>query len=473
MSETGTVSLCSSRRTISGSIRLFQFPINCKIASVPITLADIGCYDGKTPTPNIDQLAKEGVRFTDFYAAQPVCSASRASLITGCYPNRVGIFGALGPDSGVGISDKELTLPQMLKKHGYATGMVGKWHLGCEPEFMPNRRGFDEFFGIPYSGDMWPYHPTYPHFPPLPLYENEKVINASVQPADQEKLAAECVEHSLAFIEKNKERPFFLYFASNFPHVPLFAGAAFKGKTGLGLYSDVISEIDWSVGQVVGALKKDGILDNPIVIFSSDNGPWLRYGNHAGSAKPWREGKGTTFEGGMREPFIVRYPPLVPAGTVQHEPAMTTDIMPTIAAITGATLSDNKIDGKDIRPLLAVTAGAKTPHEAFWFYYYPNGLEAIRMGNWKLMLPHVADQVVEVPGYKPGHDGKPGRELTMKVPLSLFDLKDDPHERHNVADAHPDIVAAMQKEAERARADLGDSILRRKGSGERAPGKAQ
>jgi arylsulfatase A-like enzyme len=196
--------------------------------------ADIGCYDGKTPTPNIDQLAKEGIRFTDFYAAQPVCSASRASLITGCYPNRVGISGALGPDSGIGLSDKELTLPQMLKNHGYATGMVGKWHLGCEPEFMPNRRGFDEFFGIPYSGDMWPYHPTYHLFPALPLYDNEKVIIASVQPADQEKLSSEYVEHSLAFIEKNKDRPFFLYFADNFPHVPLFAGAAFKGKTGLG-----------------------------------------------------------------------------------------------------------------------------------------------------------------------------------------------------------------------------------------------
>ncbi|MGC9034989.1 MAG: sulfatase family protein, partial [Verrucomicrobiia bacterium] len=262
--------------------------------------ADVVCYGAKgLKTPNIDRLAKEGIRFTDFYVAQPVCSASRAALLTGCYPNRIGISGALSPSSKIGINQNEITLAELLKQKGYATAIIGKWHLGHHSQFLPTRHGFDEYFGLPYSNDMWPLHPEAKPgtYPPLPLYENETIINPNVSPRDQEQLTTQYTERAVRFIEKNKNRPFFLYLAHSMPHVPLYVSDKFKGKSKIGLYGDVIMEIDWSVGQILEAIKRNNLDDNTLIIFTSDNGPWLSYGNHAGKAAPLREGKGTVFEG--------------------------------------------------------------------------------------------------------------------------------------------------------------------------------
>src|SRR5262245_357851 len=291
---------------------------------------DLGCYGGKhVRTPNIDRMAREGVRFTDFYVAQAVCSASRAALLTGCYPNRIGILGALGPASKHGIGAGEKTIADVLKARGYATAIYGKWHLGHHPPFLPTRHGFDDYFGLPYSNDMWPGHPT-AKFPDLPLFEGEKVVAHN---PDQTKLTTWYTERAVKFIEKNRERPFFLYVAHNMPHVPLHVSDKFKGKSKRGLYGDVIMEIDWSVGQVLAALKKHGLDEQTLVIFTSDNGPWLAYGEHAGSAGPLREGKGTSWEGGIREPFVARWKGVIPPGTVCNEPAMTIDLLPTIAGL--------------------------------------------------------------------------------------------------------------------------------------------
>src|SRR5262249_54406319 len=259
--------------------------------------ADVGCYGARGfATPHLDRMAREGVRFTDFYVAQAVCSASRAALLTGCYPNRIGILGALGPASKHGIAAGAKTIADVLKARGYATAIYGKWHLGHHQPFLPTRHGFDDYFGLPYSNDMWPRHPT-AKFPDLPLFEGEKVVAHN---PDQTKLTTWYTERAVKFIEKNRERPFFLYVAHNMPHVPLHVSDKFKGKSKRGLYGDVIMEIDWSVGQVLAALQKHGLDEKTLVIFTSDNGPWLSYGNHAGSARPLREGKTTTFDGGLR-----------------------------------------------------------------------------------------------------------------------------------------------------------------------------
>src|SRR5438067_2547081 len=352
---------------------------------------DLGCYGNATiKTPHLDRMAAEGMRFTSFYVAQPVCSASRASLLTGCYPNRIGIHGALGPSSRVGISSGEMTLAELVKPKGYATGIFGKWHLGHHPPFLPTRHGFDEYFGLPYSNDMWPHHPTAKPgtYPPLPLFENERVVNADVTADDLAQLTAQYTERAVRFIAKNKDRPFFLYVPHTMPHVPLAVGAKFKGSSAAGLYGDVIQEIDWSVGEILAALKQHGLDDKTLVLFASDNGPWLSYGNHAGSAGPLREGKGTVWEGGVREPFIARWPGHVPAGRVCDEPVMTIDVFPTVARLIGAELPKHKIDGMDVWPLLAGEPGAKCPHEAYYFYFNVGELQAVRSGRWKLMLPH-------------------------------------------------------------------------------------
>ena len=259
---------------------------------------DLGCYGAKAhTTPNLDRMAAEGIRFTDFYVAQAVCSASRTALLTGCYPNRVGILGALGPQTRFGIADSEQTIASVLKPQGYATAIYGKWHLGHYPKFLPTRHGFDEYFGLPYSNDMWPNHPTVKNFPPLPLIENEQTTETN---PDQSQLTTWYTEHAVKFIERNKERPFFLYVPHNMPHVPLFVSDKFRGKASDGLYGDVIEEIDWSVGQILAAIGANGLEDRTLVMFASDNGPWLSYGNHGGSAGQLREGKGTSFEGGVR-----------------------------------------------------------------------------------------------------------------------------------------------------------------------------
>ncbi len=434
--------------------------------------ADVGCFGAKgLTTPNLDRLAEQGVRFTDFHAAQPVCSASRASLLTGCYPNRLGIHGALGPNARHGINSAETTLAEVCKSKGYATGMVGKWHLGHHPQFLPTRHGFDSYLGLPYSNDMWPHHPearkgTYPK---LTLIDNEKIIDPDVTAEDQKKLTTLYTERAVKFIAENKERPFFLYVAQSMPHVPLFVSEKFVGKAERGLYGDVIEEIDWSVGQIVKALDANKLTDHTLIIFTSDNGPWLSYGNHGGSAGSLREGKGTVWEGGVREPFIARWPGKIPAGSVCRETAMTIDILPTVAKIIGADLPRRKIDGKDIGPLLRSEKGAKCPHEAFFFYYKVNELQAVRSGKWKIILPHTYRTMQ---GQTPGKDGKPGRYWQVKVERpELYDLNADVNETKNVAAEHPEVVKMLQGLAEQEREELGDSLTGRKGKGTREPGR--
>ena len=428
---------------------------------------DVGCFGSPNiKTPNLDRMAREGKRFTDFYVGQPVCTASRAALLTGCYPNRVGLLGALGPKSKVGISDKELTIAQALKTRGYATAIFGKWHLGDSPQFLPTRHGFDEYFGLPYSNDMWPNHPANPrNYPPLPLIQGEQVVGLM---PDQTQLSTWYTQHALSFIERNKDRPFFLYVAHNMPHVPLHVSDKFKGKSKRGLYGDVIMEIDWSVGQILASLKSNGLDEKTLVVFTSDNGPWLLYGNHAGSALPLREGKTTTFDGGLREPCIMRWPGQIPAGTVCRELAATMDLLPTFARLAGAEVPrDRIIDGRDIWPLMSGQPGATTPHEAY-FYYWGKHLQAVRSGKWKLHLAHNYDHP-----NPPGHDGKPGKYLKGEISLALFDLETDIGETNDLADQHPEVVTRLQALAEKCREDLGDSATGHQGKGVRAPGKME
>jgi arylsulfatase A-like enzyme len=424
--------------------------------------ADVGCYGAKgIETPHLDRMAREGVRFTDFYVAQPVCSASRAALLTGCYPNRIGILNALMPTSKAGLAPGERTIADLLKARGYATAAVGKWHLGHQPGSLPTRHGFDHYYGLPYSNDMWPGNQVVRGFPDLPLYRDEKVVARN---PDQSRLTADYTEHAVRFIAENKSRPFFLYLAHNMPHVPLAVSAKFKGTSRRGLYGDVIQELDWSVGQVLAALKDNGLGGRTLVLFTSDNGPWLSYGDHGGSAGPLREGKKTTWEGGVREPFLARWPGHIPAGTVCREPAMTIDLLPTLARLAGAKLPELPIDGKDIWPLLSGRPGAKSPQEAYYFYWQRE-LQAVRAGRWKLHLPHTYQTVA---GQPPGHDGKPAKYQDASTGLALFDLEADPGETTDVSAKHRDVVKRLEALAEKARADLGDSATGRKGSGVRA-----
>ncbi len=426
---------------------------------------DLGCYGAKGyRTPNLDRLAAEGVRFTDFYVPQAVCSASRTALLTGCYPNRVGILGALGPKSQHGINDQELTLGEVFKSRGYATAVYGKWHLGHHPQFLPTRHGFDEYYGLPYSNDMWPQHPEMKNaFPDLPLIEGEKTI--ALNP-DQTQLTTQYAEHAVRFIERNRDKPFFVYLAHSMPHVPLHVSEKYRGKTQRGLFGDVIEEIDWSVGQVLSTLAKLKLDERTLVIFTSDNGPWLSYGDHAGTAEPLREGKGTSFEGGVREPCLMRWPGHIPPGMVCHEPAMTIDILPTLARLIGAKLpADRIIDGLDIWPLISAQPGAKSPHDALYFYW-DRELQAIRSGRWKLHFPHNYRSLAG----EGGRGGTPTKYVQKRIESSLFDLEHDPGETRDVAAEHPEVVASLEKLAEKARADLGDSAQKRIGKNVREPG---
>jgi arylsulfatase A len=445
----------------------------CQPAALPnfvIIFADDLGYQDIRPygarqirTPNLDRMASEGIRFTDFYVAQPVCSASRAALLTGCYPNRIGILGALNPESKHGIHANELTLAEVLKSRGYATAIYGKWHLGHHPQFLPTRHGFDEYFGLPYSNDMWPQHPDPTRaFPDLPLIDGVKTIETN---PDQSNLTTWYTEHAVRFIERNKTGPFFLYVPHNMPHVPLFVSDKHRGKSGQGLHSDVILELDWSVGEILKALKKEGLDEKTLVIFTSDNGPWLLYGDHAGSALPLREGKATTFEGGVRVPCVMRWPGRIPAGTVNREMALTMDLLPTLAKLSGAEVpKDRIIDGKDIWALISSQPGAKTPHEAF-FYYWGQHLQAVRSGKWKLHFPHSYTKPEP-----PGGGSKPGKYANKDIGLELFDLEKDVSEGRNVATENPELVKRLQALAERAREDLGDSETHRQGKNVRPAG---
>lgn len=433
--------------------------------------ADLGCYGAPAiRTPHLDRLAREGMRFTEFYAAQAVCSASRAALLTGCYPNRVGIAGALDHRSRIGLHPDETTLAEVLRPRGYATAIVGKWHLGHLPEFLPTRQGFDQWFGLPYSNDMWPYHPeaTPGTYPPLPLYDGDTIVDPEVTPEDHATLTTRYTERAVRFIEQHADRPFFLYLAHAMPHVPLFVDATRRGRSAAGLYGDVIEEIDWSTGRLLDTLHRLRLEDRTLVLFTSDNGPWLSYGDHAGSAGRLREGKGTSWEGGVREPFLARFPGRIPAGAVCREPAMTIDILPTLARLAGAALPARPIDGHDLWPLLSGQPGATSPHDALWFYYAQNELQAVRSGPWKLVLPHAYRTLGDQPR---ATGGTPARYRQARTDLALYHLTLDPGESTNVASLHPGIVARLQDHVERARADLGDSLTQRPPTRARPPGR--
>lgn len=430
--------------------------------------ADIGPFSNaggaaRPRTPSLDRMAAEGIRFTDFYVAQAVCSASRAALLTGSYSNRVGILGALNHTAKHGISAGEMTIAEILKQRGYATAIYGKWHLGHEKPFLPVNHGFDEYFGLPYSNDMWPHHPERGSFyPDLPLIEGDRVVRLD---PDQSQLTTWYTERAVGFIERNRDRPFFLYVPHSMPHVPLFVSRRFKGKTPGGLYGDVVAEVDWSVGRILDAVKRARLDADTLVIFTSDNGPWLSYGNHAGSPGPFREGKGTAFEGGTRVPFVARWPGRIPKGAVGHLPAMTIDLLPTLARLAGALLpSDRIIDGRDIWPWLSNERTVQAPHDALYFYWGAE-LHAIRSGHWKLHLPHPYQSLEAA-----GGDGRPGKYVRREIELSLYDLEKDPGETTNLAAANPDIVKRLLEYAERARDDLGDSLTKRTGRNVRRAG---
>ena len=426
---------------------------------------DLGCYGGKrAPTPRIDRMAAEGIRFTDFHCSAAVCSSSRASILTGCYCQRVSVLGAWGPGGRVGIHPDEALIPEVLKPRGYATAIFGKWHLGHLPEFLPPRHGFDEYFGLPYSNDMGPIDETRKRLPPIPLIEGEKTI---AENPDQNQLTTQYTERAVKFIEQHKDQPFFLYLPHTMVHVPLGVSEKFRGKSGVDTYGDVLMEVDWSVGEVLDALKRNGVEDNTLVFFTSDNGPWLPYGNHSGTAGPLREGKGTTWEGGQRVPGIARWPGKIPSGKVCDEFASTLDILPTFAKLAGAeAMSDRTIDGHDIWPLLAGEPNAKSPYAVFYYYWLQN-LEAVRSGPWKLVFPHKYRKFTGA-----GNDGGRAPDGQGLAELALYNLTDDIGETKDVAAEHPDIVEKLESLAEKARDDLGDGLTKRKGQNVRPHGRA-
>ena len=418
-------------------------------------------------TPHLDQMAEEGLRFTNWYVPQAVCGASRAGLLTGCYPNRINMLGAPGPSSRTGIAEGEMLISEMLKECGYATALFGKWHLGHHEKFLPLQHGFDEYYGLPYSNDMWPHHPGVRHlplekrlerWPHLPMIEDNKIINKQVTPEDQVSLTTSYTEKAVDFIARNKARPFFLYVAHSMPHVPLYVSEKFKGKSEQGLYGDVIMEIDWSVGEILSSLRKHGIDRNTMVLFTSDNGPWLSYGNHAGSAHPLREGKGTTWEGGQRVPCIVRWPRKITAGTTCHVPAMHIDLFPTIRGFVNGKGPSHRVDGKDISSLLTNPSEAKSPHEAY-FFYRGDQLEAVRSGKWSLHLNHSYRSLRD----QPGKNGIPGPYRQKKTEVALFDLEKDIGQESNIANENRQVVNRLQGLAKKFDANLKAS-KRAKGS---------
>ena len=419
---------------------------------------DVGCYGSKVNrTPAIDKLAAEGLKFTSFYVSSGVCSPSRSSLMTGCYPLRIGMHESsrgvyvLVPADERGLNPAEMTIPRMLKDQGYATICIGKWHLGDQPPFMPRCYGFDSYFGIPFSNDMGSQvkGQTQGGLPELPLLRNEKVIEA---PVDQNGITARYTAEAISFIEKNKDHPFFLYLPHMQVHLPLHSGDNFRGKSGNGPYGDSVAETDWSTGEIMATLKRLALDDKTLVILTSDNGSY-----HPGSNLPLSGGKATTMEGGMREPCIMRWPGKIPAGSTTDEVTATIDLLPTLARLTGGSLPASRpIDGKDITDIILCKPGAKSPHTDGYFYYFMSQLQAVRLGNWKLRLP--LDPEIS------GFTGKP----IDKSEVRLFDLNADIAEKSNVAADHPDIVAKLTALADKARQEIGDYKI--KGRGQREPG---
>lgn len=406
---------------------------------------DLGCYGStKNRTPNIDQLAREGKRFTSFYSSSPVCTPSRSSLMTGCYARRVGMHEdftghwVLIPRSRRGLAPEETTLPEMLKSRGYATACIGKWHLGDQPQHLPTRHGFDFYYGIPYSNDM---QSKGRGDPPLPLVQQEKVIEA---PAEQTTLTQRYTKQVVSFIEENQDKPFFVYLPHTFPHLPLFASGQFQGKSSNGRYGDAVEEIDWSTAQIMDCLKRLDLDDNTLVIFTSDNGS---NGRNGGSNAPLSGAKGSTMEGGMRVPMIARWPGKIAAGTECNTLTTTMDLLPTFAKLSGADLPDRKIDGHDMTSHL-MSSETKSAYDAF-YYYRRRQLQAVRVGEWKYHLPLEATFPNWTTPAKSGK-GRPGK---------LVNLKDDLQEKRDLSEQHPEIVARMKKVAQQAVQELGNEEL--------------
>ncbi len=415
---------------------------------------DIGCFGSKLHrTPNIDRMAEEGLKLTSFYSTCGVCTPSRSSLLTGCYPRRVNMHQdhnnlcVLFPVGKKGLHPNEKTIAEVLKSQGYATACIGKWHLGDQKKFLPTRQGFDMYYGIPYSNDMGGRKNS--QRPPLPLLRNEEVIEA---PVNQNTITKRYTEEAVKFIKENKEQPFFIYLPHTMPHNPVHASEQFDGKSKNGGYGDCVEEIDWSTGQILKTLKEQGLDENTLVLFTSDNGASNRFGGSNGPLRGW---KGSTWEGGMRVPCVVRWPGKIPAGTTSNEMCSIMDLLPTLAHLAYAqTPQDRVIDGENISPIFKNPNEAKTPHEAFYFYQIDQ-LQAVRSGPWKLHLPLES---------KKRNWGDP----IGKVPTRLYNLEKDIGESEDVSDQHPNVVKRLMKLAEKAREDLGD--MEREGENQRPAG---
>ena len=425
---------------------------------------DIGPFGStKNRTPNLDRMAREGLKLTSFYAA-PVCTPSRAQILTGCYAKRVSLPDVIGPRSPIGLNTNEHTISSLLKALGYATIAIGKWHVGDAPGFLPQHYGFDHYLGLPYSNDMGGEVPGKDtdkwksHRPPLPLVRDETVIE-TLRPEDQDKLTALYTDEAIKFIHDNQSRPFFLYLPHTAVHVPLHPGANFRGKSANGLYGDWVEEVDWCVGRVMDTVRELGLQDRTLIVFSSDNGPWLAKGRDAGSAAPLRGGKGGTYEGGVREPTIAWWPGHIAAGAVSDAVAANFDLLPTFVHLAGGQVpKDHKIDGKDISPLL-LGKTAQSPHQAH-FYFSSTSLEAVRSGPWKLAI------VPQYEGFGPADREFPD----LKKPLTprLYNLDSDIGERYDVAADHPAVVQRLMGYIREMDKDLG---VHKNGPGVREPGR--
>jgi arylsulfatase A-like enzyme len=396
-------------------------------------------------TPHVTQLAKEGCTYRNFYVPQAVCSASRAALMTGCFPGRTKVFGAHGPKAW-GLDTTFATMGEVFGAAGYATAVFGKWHLGDQPETRPPARGFDESCGLMYSNDMWKYHPENPEYwgkYPIHFWENGEVSIEEITREDQKYLTRWYTEHAVDFINRHSDRPFLLYVPHSMPHVPIFCSEEFDGKSGRGLYWDVILELDWSVGQINEALKKNGVDTHTLFIITSDNGPWISYGNHAGGT-PFREAKGTSFDGGVRSACIVKYPGRIGAGSSSTSAFCSIDLLPTLCHVAGVPLPENEIDGTNVWDLMLGTAGALNSRE---YYALSTGsrFEGILSGDgkWKLHLPHPYRTLQEA-----GNDGMAGTYVQATIDTALYDMEDDPYETENVLEEYPEVARKMINLAE-------------------------
>ena len=434
---------------------LLHFVANTFCATPPnvvlIFMDDAGYGDfhpfGNPPyaTPHVKRLAAEGGRFNRFFVPQAVCSASRAALLTGCYPERTKMFGALSPGEK-GLDGKFSTMAEVFKKSGYATALFGKWHLGEEAATRPAARGFDESAGLLLSNDMWDKNNRDPkkwanyH---LKFWTNDKVTCDRVTPEFQKTLTSRAAQASVDFIQRHQASPFFLYVPFSMPHVPLYCSEAFQNKSGAGLYGDVIMELDDAIGQIMKALEVNGLEENTIVIMSSDNGPWLLWGNHAGQT-PFREGKTTSFNGGTQSPLIIKYPAKIKAGSSSDAMFCSIDLFPTLCSWTGVALPSHEIDGKDVSSLMAGETGSRNPHD-YYSVTVGKDFQAIISGDgrWKLHLPHLYNHPAKI-----GHDGRPGAYEDRKIPLSLFDLQQDPKETTNVMKENPQVLKQLQQLAQ-------------------------